>query len=371
MKNFFVILLSVVLFAYAQNQTIDLSLLEKSNGVYLTPKDKIPYNGKFTYTGRNIIGGPTWTQTGTLKNGKFHGECRGFRENGRLQTIQNYKDGVLNGEEIQFYDDGITRKAVVNFLDGKQHGRREFYSSDGKLTELHTFKNGGSDGESRKMIEGKLHIGYYKDGEKDGVWEIFNNKEVWEISNTGNEKIIERTEYKDGKKNGKSEIFYENGNVKQMTIYVDDKKNGKGETFYESGKPGEIGNYKDDKLDGKYERFYEDGKVAITTNYKDGKLDGKYEQFFADGTPEIIGNYPDGKYEAFYQGGKLKLVGYNKDGKRDGKWEEFDSNGNLTQSGNFVDGRKDGVWFETSIYGETRQMRYKNGAELYYNDDDD
>ena len=54
-------------------------------------------------------------------------------------------------------------------------------------------------------------------------------------------------------------------------------------------------NYKDGKKDGLFEKYYENGQLESKGNYKDGKWDGIHEKYYENGQLKKKGNYKDGK----------------------------------------------------------------------------
>jgi antitoxin component YwqK of YwqJK toxin-antitoxin module len=46
------------------------------------------------------------------------------------------------------------------------------------------------------------------------------------------------------------------------------------------------GSYKDGKRDGPWERYYENGQLEKKGSYKDGELDGLYERYYENGQLE-------------------------------------------------------------------------------------
>ena len=110
-----------------------------------------------------------------------------------------------------FYSDTVKGDDLVkrNGLYYKKHtdvpftGKEEIYFKDGQLKSK----------------------GYYKDGEKDGLFEHYH----------GNGRLKSKEHYKDGKDEGVWETYYENGQLKSKGHYKDRKKDGFWEEYYENG----------------------------------------------------------------------------------------------------------------------------------------
>ena len=87
-----------------------------------------------------------------------------------------------------------------------------------------------------------------------------------------NGQLQQRTNYKDGKRDGLNEEYYVNGQLRDNRSYKDGEYDGLFEYYFENGQLQFKGNYKDDKLDGLVEWYYENGQLEEKTNYKDGEL---------------------------------------------------------------------------------------------------
>jgi len=69
---------------------------------------------------------------GTLKNGT--GTVKNFDEKNNLQALTTYKDGILYGESIKYYDNGkIAMKG--EYYDGHRCGTWYRYNKEGNLKE--------------------------------------------------------------------------------------------------------------------------------------------------------------------------------------------------------------------------------------------
>lgn len=103
---------------------------------------------------------------GSIKDGKYHGKFTFYDENGNIEHIEYYKDGVVDGlvehydvknksvNRIQFFinnikngpdvnlDSGVVTH-LVNYRNGLKHGP-EYVREDGKLVQKEMYKNGKS-----------------------------------------------------------------------------------------------------------------------------------------------------------------------------------------------------------------------------------
>ena len=65
--------------------------------------------------------------------------------------------------------------------------------------------------------------------------------------------------------------YHKNGQLEQKTNYKNGKKDGILETYYKNGQLQYKTNFKDGKEDGLSERYDENGQLILRRNYKDGK----------------------------------------------------------------------------------------------------
>jgi antitoxin component YwqK of YwqJK toxin-antitoxin module len=78
--------------------------------------------------------------------------------------------------------------------------------------------------------------------------------------------------FADGKLEGLSKAYYENGVLKHEAYYKGSKKNGIQKRYYEDGKLKKTANFKDNKLDGIVKAYYKSGNLWMEIAEKDGKL---------------------------------------------------------------------------------------------------
>jgi hypothetical protein len=69
---------------------------------------------------------------------------------------------------------------------------------------------------------------------------------------------------------GLSVKYHDNGKLKNRTDYKDGKKDGLSEWFWENGTLGQRGNLKGGKKNGLLEVFSQNGKLIRSVNYKNG-----------------------------------------------------------------------------------------------------
>ena len=198
--------------------------------------------------------------------------------------------------------------------------------------------------------------------EKNGEW-IFYFK---------NGKVKEKTNYKEGKADGKSMVWYDNGSLKSDETFIDDKLEGKATNYYYNGAlknnmiykngvrdgsftsqtsyntPYAKGMYKEDKEDGEFTYYFNTGKISSTEMYKNGESDGAYKKYFDNGKLSMEGFATNskrlGNWKEYYRNGKLKSTYSYTDGKLDGEYKEYHNNGKLITAATYVNGKLEGSY---------------------------
>jgi antitoxin component YwqK of YwqJK toxin-antitoxin module len=167
------------------------------------------------------------------------GYYREFYENGQLFLAGSYERGTPVGEWKYFHDNGKPSK-VVKYEDGKPNGEIEVRRADGTL-------------QAKRL---------YKGAKREGLWITYDI--------TG-EKPLREENYVDGKPDGVSKRWHENGQLALETTFKAGKLNGVTTEWDKEGvKRGEA-TFVDGQREGKTTIWTPDGKV-IEQNYKAGKL---------------------------------------------------------------------------------------------------
>lgn len=97
--------------------------------------------------------------------------------------------------------------------------------------------------------------------------------------------------------------------LRSRDSYVNGKKNGTSFGYFEDGKIAEERGWKNGVSHGMWRQYYSNGVAKFTCYYKDGKREGEYVFNYPDSKPEWVGTYVDDK--------------------REGKWTHYGINGNV------------------------------------------
>lgn len=203
--------------------------------------------------------------------------------------------------------------------------------------------------------------------QKTGEWLFYYDNGV----------LKERSEYKDGKAEGKSMVWFDNGKLYAETIYKQDEIDGVYATNYYNGLPHLYEHYTNGKKNGAAKGYTSGGILEYTTNYKDDKEDGTKTIYHKNCKVASIVSYtngePAGLYKTYYTDGTLKLEGSFDAGKRTGVWKEYFNNGNLNNTYSYIAGELDGEYKDYHENGKlSAQGTYtKDKLEGKYTDYDD
>ncbi len=108
-------------------------------------------------------------------------------------------------------------------------------------------------------------------GRKQGPWKVKNNDGV----------LIMEVEYKNDKRDGLCRTFYladtDEPKVMEETNYLDGKKDGDYKRYYFSGETNTEGTFENGKKESKWTKYFEDGTVKWEGNYKKGLRDGDWK----------------------------------------------------------------------------------------------
>ena len=238
-----------------------------------------------------------------------------------IVTVNNDVDYHVNFETVS-YDEG--EKNVVNerYINGNRDDKGYIY-------------------DTRYYLSGRLNSrGGYKDNKKQGVfeewYENYNNKDKNINQNSQHGQIYSREEYNNSEKHGICEIWYMNGNLFSSVVYIHDKQEGVWESWYDSGQLRDKGIYADGLMVGLWREWDEDGKITSEGYYDDNNKQGlwvekEYPYDIMTFTGMYHHNMRQGLWEAHYDNtGKLYSRGLYENNKRIGIWQEWDIDGHVT-----------------------------------------
>ena len=117
---------------------------------------------------------------GNVVNRIYEGVWKYYHRNSKeVMTIENYKNGELNGKRIVFYKDGKVAEEAI-YQKGKRNGIYKKISGNGIVLEEANYQNGELQGPAvYKDADGNVVAkGNYKNDQKWGTWQFFENGKV-------------------------------------------------------------------------------------------------------------------------------------------------------------------------------------------------
>ncbi len=125
-------------------------------------------------------------------------------------------------------------------------------------------------------------------GRRQGPWKVKNNDGV----------LIMEVEYKNDKREGLCRTFYlvdsDEPKVMEETNYLDGKKDGDYKRYYFSGETNTEGAFENSKKEGKWTKYFEDGTIKWEGSYKKGLRDGDWKFNNRKGDLMYSKSYKDG-----------------------------------------------------------------------------
>jgi antitoxin component YwqK of YwqJK toxin-antitoxin module len=155
---------------------------------------------------------------------------------------------------------------------------RYFYPG-GKLKTISVFSENGHRVKSVSYFRNgqPMAKGIYMDEKKDSIWQFFS-----EYDGT----LISEENYRTGKKDGVSKIFFPGGGISETISWKNDVRDGLWEIFYSDGKVKMKGANSNGDKSGPFVFYYATGKVMIAGEYLEGHQHGTWNYY--SGTGEIV-----------------------------------------------------------------------------------
>ena len=237
--------------------------------------------------------------------------------------VMNKPVRIKQGAWIQYYKGTNTvKQAEGEYKDDKQSGAWKFFFKDGKLQQEGSFTDGVASG---------VWTVYYPTGEKSwsAPYSIVTEKDP----QTGEEKKIGRIE-------GVKTSFFKSGKVWKEEELHGGKKNGRSQEYYEAGNPKEIAMYKDDLKNGALNEWWPSGKTKTNGFFTvTEQIDKKTKQPTGEKIETKVGNW-----KMFYSNGALAIEGAFVDNRPEGQWRAYSREGLLMKEGKYKAGKEDGFW---------------------------
>jgi antitoxin component YwqK of YwqJK toxin-antitoxin module len=248
--------------------------------------------------------------------------------NGSNTQSSNSNEVTINEVEDR-YPNGQIKSSGNHSMSNHEDGQWYYFREDGSLEKMMFYSNGlvdGPYGEYYPNGQASLICTFSK-GNQSGV-----SKSYYE-----NGSLKEEVTHKNGLKEGKMSQYFPNGKPSLVAMFVNNEPSGAYVDYYENGNKKKEGTLKTGIMNGVWKYYYENGKLdREETRNHEGDLDGVNKAFFENGNMKYSSNFKNGKencaqYKEWYENGKLKMEGEVKDNESVGLWKFYDVNGNVTE----------------------------------------
>jgi antitoxin component YwqK of YwqJK toxin-antitoxin module len=326
-------------------------------------------------------------------NAELSGALRCFDEQGRLQSLGFYKQGLLNGESKVWDPGSGGLMASAVYVDGNLEGIRRTFFKEGVVQTETPFHVNRREGVEREWaVDGRLRMATEWQGDSwttraffDEVGRLIRREiakegvvdyEKWYsngvLSESGSyllehadllegtvrqfrkDKSLSReNRYADGSMDGlqktwdeagglRTREWYQMGRLVGLTVYDPQGRVESSEEFFGEFKPVPKAKFANGRVDesseialgrrqGIHREYDEVGRLRLESNYEKGVLEGTLRAFFSDGKRSQLAE--------FHQGEKFGLE------------ETFYQNGKPRSRGFYKFGLKEGKWQQFDPHG--------------------
>ncbi|MGM0634977.1 MAG: hypothetical protein ACQESK_02845 [Bacteroidota bacterium] len=254
------------------------------------------------------------------KKGEKHGTCKEYFKNkeNSLKSEVEFNENLRHGSYIHYFENGNPERKGIYYQEIKTEDTLIKNVYEGRISTF--YKNGNP-----KRIE------RWENYKKNGAFETFYE----------NGQIATATNYSQNLKHGAEKRWDKNGNLTFEAFFeIDTSQNqlvskqiGVQKTW-QNGRLTSTTNFENGKRNGKHESFFSNGETEKIMHFKADILHGKYQLFYENGQIQNDYNYrSNGKNYSFYKwnytydksGNLTRRFYYDKEGKKIIE-ESFDNN---------------------------------------------
>lgn len=281
------------------------------------------------------------------------------------------KDTIFSKNQIVVCNASKDTIEISDFRNGKKNGVQKLFFNNSALKYKASYKDGLLDGKAETYQQNKMNpikIERYKSIPSENKSVLHGLSQTFDFE--GN--LLEKTNYKNGLKNGKYKIFHANRNLKQEGTYEDELDIGRKKLYDTNGvllkdenfiiidnpayqkvtnetsllpeeipkpKSGTNVPKKNAVLHGKVKYYFSSGRISADLNYKNGQKEGVNKEYYDDLT-----NSP--RSEVVF-----------KNGKEHGKFVYYRADGNVERKG---------IYYAEMEVGDTLLKNVYEGEIVFY-----
>jgi antitoxin component YwqK of YwqJK toxin-antitoxin module len=199
----------------------------------------------------------------TDKNGEKQGHWIRKYANNNIMYEGTFKDNHPVGEFRRYYENAVLQSVLIHSTDGKE-ADATIYHPNGFMASK----------------------GKYINQIKEGKWLFYSS----DVSGY----LFCEEEYKGNVRNGPSVKYYPNGKIAEKITFLNNVRQGEWTQFFTDGTMCLKSFYKNGKLEGKYEVWDEKGKIEFSGQYKNDARDGNWVIYSPDGSLRYKIEYKEG-----------------------------------------------------------------------------
>lgn len=175
--------------------------------------------------------------TKAIKNEKLHGQSVIYSPSGTIESIETYKNGILEGL-VKKYNVKGELIAVGNCSDGFKQGKWEYVTSDGTRM-IRRYHNDTLIGQTKEIrVNGNVVFGQYSNGKETGQWTTKSADSI----------VLMTSTYDGSIRNGKTKSFYLSGELYIEGYYLNDLKDSIWNIYNINGTIDTVEYYRNDTL---------------------------------------------------------------------------------------------------------------------------
>lgn len=202
---------------------------------------------------------------------------------------------------------------------------------------------------------------------------------------TEGKELVAEVQYENDLPIGIAKSWYGKNAVREIVHFAQGKRSGKDEEFYENGQIKASSSYKDDLLDGEMKTWYEDGSLCTVKYYHEGIPIKEHKEYYpkeslsdAKASLQVMRHFKyndegqfEGEQKTYHPSGALHTSIAYQNGELHGIKAMWDQEGNLTEEARYEKGKLNGRFFEKLRDGKEQVFHYKDNRregphEIYF-----
>ena len=180
-------------------------------------------------------------------------------------------------------------------------------------------------------------VKYYPSGYIE-TEKLLDNGEGYRIDyfDSFDSQIKDSIHFQNGRMNGVSKYWYNNGQIKEISKWENGKQHGLFSLYFRNGSIQEKANWISGKRDGELTVWYDNGQIEHAILMKEGKENGYMKKYYKDGGIMLEGNYiygnKEGEFIHYFENGQIKAKLTLKSDRANGETKIYDEKGKLLET---------------------------------------